>query len=182
MCIDTECFYIISSDEDSVTMLAKYNLYTGGIYDNNSKLWAAYENEATGIQDSTMIGGYYDTTIRNGTSAFSPTVYNSNSYAYIPLENYKKYLQSKNVVIEEVRLISFEELKLLGCDDLEYVCVDLNFSWVYATNYFSGTALDMEWIWYVSNTAGFGHVRYDNNEHYGIRPVITIPLSEFQPI
>ena len=29
ICIDTECFYVISSDDTSVTMLSKYNLYVG---------------------------------------------------------------------------------------------------------------------------------------------------------
>ena len=51
ICIGEECFYVMYSDETTVTMLAKYNLYVGGEYNSS---WTAYGDEATGKQDSTM--------------------------------------------------------------------------------------------------------------------------------
>ena len=60
-CFGSECFYIISSTEETVTLLAKYNLYVGGEYNSS---WTAYGEEATGIQDSTMLGYLSGQTIR----------------------------------------------------------------------------------------------------------------------
>ena len=53
VCIGEECFYVMYSDETTVTMLAKYNLYVGGEYNSN---WTASGDEATGTQDSNMLG------------------------------------------------------------------------------------------------------------------------------
>ena len=131
--IGDEYFYIISSDETSVTMLAKYNLYVGGMYGNSDEGWIAYEEEATGIQDSAMKGVVSGQSVRNGTTLFSSTnywdssglkseygtgypayVYDSNSSIYNYVENYRVYLESYGADIEEARLIKFEELEALG--------------------------------------------------------------------
>ena len=92
-------------------MLTKYNLYVGGKYDNST--WTAYGDEATGIQNSTMLGWILNQTTRNGPSAFSSTnywittvetypayVYNSNSTLYNYVENYKTYLEKQGATVE----------------------------------------------------------------------------------
>ena len=53
-CISDECFYLINSDDYNLTLFAKYNLYVRGESTSTSK-FTAYGDEATGIQDSTML-------------------------------------------------------------------------------------------------------------------------------
>ena len=115
------------SDDTTVTMLAKYNLYVGG--ESNSS-WTAYGEEATGKQDSNMLGYAPGQSVRKGTMAFSSTyywsstvssypayVYDSNSTLYSYVENYKTYLSTLGVTPSEARLITYEELTALGCSD-----------------------------------------------------------------
>ena len=54
VCVGEECFYVMYSDDTTITMLSKYNLYVGGEYDGST--WTAYGDEATGKQDSSMLG------------------------------------------------------------------------------------------------------------------------------
>ena len=109
VCIENECFYIISSTEKNVTMLAKYNLYAGGMTSQSTHF--GYGSEATGIQDSTMKGYVAGESVKNGVTRFSQSrywdseklnpeygsdypayVYDDNSLIYDYVEKYKKYL------------------------------------------------------------------------------------------
>ena len=121
--IGDQQFYTIGTEGDNVKLLAMHNLYVGGTYNSG---WIAYGEEATGKQDSEMIG--YGTTPRKGTTEFSSTnywsstvssypvyVYNSNSTLYSYVENYKTYLSTLGVTPTEARLITKEELEGLGC-------------------------------------------------------------------
>ena len=56
--IGSEQFYTIGTDGDNVKLLSMYNLYVGGEYLENDE-WIAYGDEATGMQDSSMIGWDY---------------------------------------------------------------------------------------------------------------------------
>ena len=180
ICYDNECFYIISSDEESVTMLAKYNLYVGGKYENES--WIAYGSEATGLQDSTMIG--WDSTGEpyNGIIAFSTSqywesynyVYNSNSMIYNYVENYKLYLESKGVLIKDARIIKKQELTKLGCGIFSRSCLEAP-SWVYSTSYWTGSVGGTTNLWSVSSNGSFYY--FDEFSSYyacGVRPVIVV--------
>ena len=125
VCIDTECFYVISSTDDDVTMFAKYNLYVGYILDFNWNT-SIIEN-SLGIQNEIArgwISDFSDSKPIIGIKPFSSTnywsssvteypayVYNENSYLYEYVENYKDYLEGLGIIIQEVRLISQEELK-----------------------------------------------------------------------
>ena len=68
--IGDQQFYTIGTEGDNVKLLSMYNLYVGGVYNRS---WTAYGNEATGKQDSTMLGYVSGQSIRNGTTAFSNT-------------------------------------------------------------------------------------------------------------
>ena len=71
LAIGNEHFYLVSSDSSNVTMLAKYNLHVGN-YCTASDNCVAYGADATGIQDSLMVGRYADDSYpRYGTTAFS---------------------------------------------------------------------------------------------------------------
>ena len=184
ICIGEECFYVMYSDETSVTMLAKYNLYVGGEYNSS---WTAYGEEATGKQDSTMLGAVSGQSVRKGTTAFSNTnywastvssypayVYDSNSTLYSYVENYKAYLSTLGVTPSEAKLITKEELEILRCSGSS--CKNAP-SWVYATSYWSGSANSSDTVWRVSSNGYFGRNSYSYDDSYGCRPVITISRS-----
>ena len=186
VCIKNECFYVISSTDSTVTMLSKYNLYVGGEYNSG---WTAYGDEATGIQDSTMLGYVSGQTIRKGTTMFSNTnywsstvssyptyVYDSNSTLYSYVENYKTYLSTLGVTPTEARLITKEELEGLGCIVSSGSCSGAP-SWVYSTTYWSGSADSSSYVWIVDSTGYFNDIIYSFNDTFGCRPVITISRS-----
>ena len=183
VCIGEECFYVISSTEETVTMLAKYNLYVGGEYNSS---WTAYGDEATGKQDLNMIGlspngkPYKGTTKFSNTNYWSSTVstypayiYDSNSTLYSYVENYKTYLSTLGVTPSEARLITYEELTSLGCSSSS--CNNAP-SWVYATSYWSGSAYSSSRVWYV-NSSGSIYRGFSDASNFGCRPVITISRS-----
>ena len=190
VCIGEECFYVMYSDDDTVTMLAKYNLYVGGEYNSS---WTAYGDEATGKQDSTMLG--YGTTPRKGITKFSNTnywysselkaeygtsypayIYDSNSTLYSYVENYKTYLSTLGVTPSEARLITIEELESLGCSSSSGSCKSAP-RWVYSTNYWSGSARSTYFVWSVNSKGSFDYREYSTDSNYGCRPVITISRS-----
>ena len=187
--IGDEHFYVISSDEDSVTMLAKYNLAVGNICTSSSSC-TPIEN-SSGNQEPEMIGyptgGSYP---RYGTTVFSSTnywgsvsngtyVYDSNSTLYNYVESYKTYLESQGAEIEEAHLIKKEELETLGCSSSSYSCSSAP-SWVYATSYWSGSASASNYVWYVSSYGDFYDSYYSSSNFFGCRPVITLTLTTLE--
>ena len=191
--IGDEHFYIISSDKDSVTMLAKYNLEVGNVCTSSTSC-TPIENPL-GLQNSTMIGyptnGSYP---RYGTTAFSSTnywydgsalkseygtsypayVYDSNSTLYNYVESYRTYLESQGAEIEEARLIKYEELTALGCSSSSMSCSSAP-SWVYATTYWSGAVSGVIHVWMVGSTGSFKRdFHYTDDYVLGVRPVIVL--------
>ena len=189
ICIGEECFYVMYSDDTSVTMLAKYNLYVGNKYDMTNGA-VALENP-TGIQDETAKGWFSGYTVENpliGTKPFSSTnywksttstypayVYNENSYLYEYVENYKSHLEGLGAEVNEARLITIEELEGLGCSRSSSSCRGAS-EWVYGTTYWSGTVYSSTSIWGVFSDSFFSHYDYIN-DYYGVRPVIVIDRS-----
>ena len=186
VCIGEECFYVMYSDEDTVTMLSKYNLYVGGEHNIS---WTAYGKEATGKQDSNMLGYALSGKPFNGTIKFSDTNYwsntvssypfsvlNSNSVLYNYLENYEKYLSTLGVIPNETRLITYEDLQSLGCRKSSLTCKSAP-NWVYSTSYWTESAANLEYIWGVSAAGAFSINDYYSTDSLGCRPVITISRS-----
>ena len=116
--IGSEKFYTIGTDGDNVKLLSMYNLYVGGSYNDTTKIWTAYGGEATGMQDSSMVGFVSNNIIRNGTTAFSSDLQKGKNYSTYSgsvvekyVNNYKRLLEEKfDINIVEARLISKEEL------------------------------------------------------------------------
>ena len=177
VCIGEECFYVMYSDETTVTMLAKYNLYVGGEYNDNNDSVTAYGEEATGKQDSTMLGYVSGQIIRKGITAFSNT---SSTYEGSIVEgyvnSYNSYLITQGVTPLEARLITKDELIGLGCSEDDYSCREAP-SWVYATSYWSGSAYGTNYVWRVYSSTPFDRTNYTNDHSFGVRPVITISRS-----
>ena len=191
VCIGEECFYVIDNDTEVVSMLAKYNLYVGNVYDSTNGIVAI--KDPTGIQSSTAIGWNNSCSLKNpciGTTAFASTnywssnsnyplyVYDENSKLSSYLDNYKVYLETKNVSIAAIKLISYEFLTSMGCNGEKRTCSGAP-NWLYSSSYWTGSAYDTELLWYIFSNGSFGGSRYSNSGGNGVRPVIDIPVSEF---
>ena len=177
--IGDQQFYTIGTEGDNVKLLSMYNLYVGGVYNSS---WTAYGDEATGKQDSTMLGYVLGQSIRNGTTAFSNT---NSTYAGSIVEgyvnNYKTILEKDyGVDVVEVRLISYDELtdsETFAC--VEYDSCSSKYPWIYSTSYWSGSAKGINNVWDVFSNGTFGDSSYSRGNRNGVRPVIIISKSNF---
>jgi hypothetical protein len=155
-----------------------YNLYVGREYNNS--VWSAYGDEATGKQDSTMLGYVPGQSIINGTTAFSNT--NSTYEGSIVegyVNNYKTILESDyGVDIEEARLITYDELSNTTTFACDMICSD-KYPWIYSTSYWSGSAHNANGLWGVGAQGGFFSELYSNDSTFGVRPVIVISKDYF---
>ena len=122
-----------------------------------------------------------------GTVAFSSDVQKGTNYSdyngsivegYV--DKYASYLEGFGVNIVEARLISKEELDTLGCNSRsDYTCNGAP-EFVYQTSYWTGTAEDSVYVYGVIDKYYFDYGYYDDALAHGVRPVIVIPLSEFE--
>ena len=188
ICIGEECFYVMYSDDDTITMLSKYNLLVG--YNSFDRQSGSLLENPTGIQDETAKGIFSGYSVENpivGTIKFSCNenywsstvssypayIYDENSCLYEYVGNYKKYLEDLGVVINEARLITFGELEEIGCNGASNTC-SWGPDWVYSTSYWSGSSYNEYHIWAVSSYSFFIHTSWSNNYEIGVRPVIVI--------
>ena len=189
ICIKEECFYVISTTTDAVTMLSKYNLFVGGEDVDLKTEWIAYGDEATGMQDSMMVGSASSYPYK-GTTPFSSAEQKGTNYSdyngsivEIYVNNYKNLLETNfGVDVMDARLITLEELEALGCNYEVYSCSSSSYRWIYSTSYWSQTANGNNYIWYVAGWDFFSHNFYDYDDgdfEYGVRPVIVISKSLF---
>ena len=180
----SEVFIVYKINKASIKMIAKYNLYVGAEYTSESGL-VEYDNP-TGLQSSEMLG----MTLINGEYYYKGVVYFSDDS--IKGETYASYVGSKaeRYVAEyglklkqlgcnyiDIGLISFEELKELGCDF--HSCQNAP-SWIWSTSYFTSSPYDDDG----SHTLGIystdGKIYgfpYWNGAVLGIRPVIEISIN-----
>ena len=161
--IEDEHFYLISSDEDKVTLLAKINIST---------------NEPPMQSSSATKVGFSSTNYWSSkVSSYPAYVYDSNSKVYSYAESYKIFLENLGAEIEEVRLIKMEELESLGCSisGTSGSCKSAP-SWVYETSYWTGSSASKTSMWFVFNS---GLLRISGSS-YGttsyIRPVIVLKI------
>ena len=184
ICIQDECFYLISSDDEKVTLLSKYNLYVGNLVDASYNYTKVNE---TFMQNSDAIGYRLDKYADekypfNATIAYSKT---SNKYSGSVVENYvniyKEKLENLGATIIKARIISDKELVNLGCDKEQYWCGNAP-KWVYSTSYWvDGENNIARYAWYVDTYSYFVYTNYYTDYLFGVRPVIEIPVSSFSP-
>ena len=110
-------------------------------------------------------------------------VYNLDSFNYFSVDYYKEVLEELGVVVDEVRLISIEELASLGCSLETLSCLEAP-EWIYSYNYFTGSAYDDSNFFIVRDTGAIFRGSLDNNSNNGLtsgylRPLVVIPKSEF---
>ena len=192
VCIKDECFYVISSDDTSVTMLAKYNLHVGSIIDEK---WNVTPIESpTGIQDSNSLGLRFDFDTGIELFPFIGTPFSSDEQKGINysdysgsivegyVNNYHSYLTIQGVPPIESRLITYDELISLGCYLTETAAGTCSAApnWLTSTSYWTMSANHLEdieesyvGIWIVDSLKNIG-CNYYMAEDPGVRSVITI--------
>ena len=184
--IGDQQFYTIGTEGDNVKLLSMYNLYVGGVFNSE---WTAYGGEATGKQDSTMLGYVSGQSIRNGTTAFSSDTQKGTNYSDYSgsivegyVNNYKTIIEEDyGVDVVEARLISYDELT----DSETFACerqgrCSSKYPWIYSTSYWSGSAFYTFLIWGVNSNGLFSSENsYNDDLCFGVRPVIIISKSIF---
>ena len=178
----TESFNVVSSDEENINMLAKYNLNVG-----DNKVLDGVE----GIQDKDALG-LKNNLSTYGNIAFSANNYwsnmvdnnfilNENSNIYQYLNYYKNYLSDKAKLNDvEVSLLSKEQAELLGCNLSSSNCLSSPYSFLYTTSYWLASSADQNSIYTIDSNGGYTSVSYSNGTDFGVRPLVTITKNEFK--
>ena len=196
--IGSEQFYTIGTDGDNVKLLSMYNLNVGNkVTSVNIK---TYEytmvpiTNPTGLQSSDAIGLKWDVETNSptgfpwyGTVAFATgdkhgTNYSDYSGSLIEtyVNDYEVAIEAMGVNVESARLITKDELvNTFGCNESENTCKGSAYPWIYATTYWSGSANDTYYVWFVDSSGHFGYDRYVIVSEEGVRPVIIISKSLF---
>lgn len=169
----SEDFYVMKDNGNTVTALAKYNIYTNTnenhLTFSNTNYWAD--------SDGNLLPKYG--------SNYSADIYDSNSNLYEPIQNYKDYLKNDlNKASVSARLITYNEVIDLGCscDKSPCSCTSAP-SWLYSVDYWTATAFSEVNLWTLRANSS-AHLQHDGRSlyyakgYYGIRPVITISKSE----
>ena len=202
--IGSEQFYIFGTEGDNVKLLSMYNLYVGGVsngetwdtygdeaygtQDSNGVVWTKYGDEAHGMQDSNMRAYVAMSLPRRGTTAFSNDEQKGENYSSYEgsivegyVNKYKELLERKfSVVIEEARLITYEELtneETFGCVERNYCST--RFPWLYTTSYYSQSSKNSNRVWNIYSYGHFSDYDYNYTGGFGVRPVIVISKSLF---
>lgn len=194
VCMDNECFYVISNNDTTVSLLAKYNLYVGGYYNNSTSVWTAYGSEATGIQDASMLGNDSSNTIYKGTTPYSSssqkgTNYNTfvGSIAEKYVNNYKNYLMSNGYNIKNARLIKNDEVfnNVVKCElpsssnNYSGNCNKSPYPWIYSSSYWTMGVNGDTHIWPIYKSGALSATNYDTGKKsFGIRPVIELETED----
>lgn len=171
--LGTESFYVYDIEGDSVKAIAQYNLLVGSYNVTNP----------TGLQDATALG-YKDGVTTVGTVAYD-SINRSNVYETSEIkpyvDTYKTKLEELNGNINEVRLITKEELDKVGCDSNNYTCSSAP-SYITATSYWtmSPDVDNDSRLWRVYSNDYFSYVYVHYVDNYGVRPVIEISKSLFE--
>ena len=157
--IGNEQFYVYGKENENVKLLSMMNitLNDNPIQSSSSTTTAFSSDAQKGTNYSDYIGSIVE------------------SY----VNSYKTYLTNIGADISLARLITKEELEKLGCSSSDYTCNNAPI-WIYSTSYWSSSAYASSDIWYVDNFGTFIDGFYDNDMNIGVRPVIEIPISEFE--
>ena len=197
----TESFYVMTNENNEITMLSMYNLDVGNIAtyidENCNYEFTPIENptnkqneQAKGLLNESVLYGvvafsdenYWDPNWELSEEDYPIWVYDERSNLYQYISEYERILKEEmKVNSAETSLISYEQLEKLGCDGEFGTCgPDLENpspAWVYSTSYFSGSAIDAGNVWSVCFD-GIYAGGFDNYNFLGIRPVVTISTSE----
>lgn len=175
ICIQAECFNVVSSDANNVTMLAKYNLNVGnniqagtqGIQNINSIGWNSDNSTLDGSNNYPSTVAFASTNYWASSETYPTEVYNDNDIVKTYVNNYKGYLTGLGARVQEARLLTYTEAQS-------------NPSFLRNTSFWLGTAEGTQKIYEVSSVTGTYRDNYTNAGLYGVRPVITVPINTIQ--
>lgn len=181
---DTESFYVYNNDGETIKMLAQYNLYVGGEYDTTTSTYTPYGEEATGLQDSNMLGGGSNRTIGKGVTEFATDETKGTNYTDYEGSLVQTYVNAYNTKLmkigvntKEVSLISKEELDILYGSTLEQGSLDSWApEWLDATSFWTKTHYYGNVIWRIVSNNGLYGSTY--NTYQGVRPTVYISVDE----
>ena len=201
----TESFYVMTNENNEITMLSMYNLDVGNVvtYDENLKSTITPIENPTNKQNELAMGFVSFESIGYGLLVFDDKFY------WESVENYPEYVYNENadiypyvseyerILTEEIKvksaktsLIRYEQLVKLGCDEEKQSCgpdwsVDEYAlienpapEWVYSTSYWTGSAQDFVNMFLVQLDGAFGTTEANWIYSCGVRPVVTISTSE----
>ena len=164
---NTESFYVMNSyltdtPSDKIVMMTKYNI------------------DSTTYRQSETAGtiAFSSTNYWSSETKYPVDVYDERNDSIKPIvDNYVSYLNGSLIEDATGSLLTFDQAKNLGCDDSSWSCSNAP-TWVYSTSYWTGSADDPNRVWSVDSIGSFDNVDVDLDYDYGVRPVITISISE----
>ena len=162
----SEQFYVISSDSETTKLLSKKYLTSDSVQGDDSSL--SYLSDISYWKDKvgtelTYSGSY------TGTPNY-PYVFDKNSSVYNLVKRYKDKLADYSIVINDVKLPSYEELQGLSSDILTG-----------STNgYITGSVLDDDNYYIVNNSGVVTTTLVNDKNTYAVRPVVIIPTTELR--
>ncbi len=195
VCIDNECFYVLSNDGYDMRLLSKYNLYVGDIYGSSSVLIEEISTDDAryGKQNKEAKGGLWRNDASKapfyGLTDFSEgTVDYSNSLVKKYVDEYVLYL-SNNYGLDLVGdILSKKDIETIVGGKLSQGSINGSYStyewpeWLYSTSYWTKTIGSGSYMWGVFSDGYFYYnstPAVSNYYHYlGVRPVIEVKIKE----
>ena len=177
-CLDSECFYTMKDNGDTVTALAKQNINTESNRQDKNANANSFDNTFAFAKTRYWIESEGDLLSKYGTS-YPANVFDSNSKLYEPVQNYKNYLKNTlGKTSVDARLITYEELTSLGCSGDDFSCKSAP-SWIYNTSlYWTASANNAYTVWAVNSSGSFDRGHSATASYLCLRPVITISKSD----
>ena len=188
VCIDNECFYVISDTDTDVTLFAKYNLRLGSYQSSKDAEFLEIADQ-TGLQDEICKGALnslsdgaifpINCVIEFANDTKKGTNYNDYEGSLVEEKvlNYKNYLESY-VDVNEARLITLDELKDLGCSSTN-MCQDSSYEWMKSTSFWTNIKKGTNELYAVYSILPFSTSFSYSYPLFGVRPVIVVSKSNF---
>ena len=188
--IGTEQFNVLGTEGNNVLLLAKYNLYVGGSYNRSTGVWTAYGDEATGMQNSKMIGySPYISPTLDGITPFSTSEQKGTNYSDYQGSLVETYVEKYKTLVEKQAEIKIEAARLVTKNEVTnqetFACVErgscsTTYPWIYNTSYWIETPSSATYIWRISSDKSFYPYPYSNSDGFGVRPVLIISKEYFK--
>lgn len=203
--IDSEEFYVLSNDNNSITLLAKYNLYVGSTcnpegtvtplptsgtgYNLQDATANAWVNEAVDFVGTVRFSGtnyWYDSGLKPkyGASYATSDVYDTD-YAQAPNDiatptntyySVAYYIQTYKSKLEALG-VTVNSARLMTYQESEsFKNAGFNNELV-SSSYWLATASTSTQIWAIVSGSGLNKTIYTSNDSRGVRPVIVIPAN-----
>ena len=217
VCIKDECFNVIKDNGDTVDLFAKQNIDLVTHKQSPSAGYTAFSKLVGGSVEQKNPYSYWadgtKPTLNNNGWKYYPLldkyggdVSKNNAYAYYPKDvyppkpedekyslvhehviAYNNYIKSLDISSVYTRLISYNELKGLGCISNSkdgYTCNNSQYKdfLVNGKGYWSASVRDSHNVLRVSSSGDFHYHYFWHSSSLGVRPVITISKTELSKL